>query len=91
MSTTTYIGTNVTCPACLEILSAARSVNSDSTPSPGNASVCAYCGTFLVFKEDLHLREMTVEEIGALPPAERILLRLGGLLSQLRRPAPTEH
>lgn len=48
-----YIGEHVHCPNCKETLDAA--MNTDATtgniPSDGDISVCAYCGSINVFKE----------------------------------------
>lgn len=50
------------CPSCGKLLDAATGVGNDSGPSPGDFSLCFYCGVFLRFNEDLSLHLMSFTE-----------------------------
>jgi hypothetical protein len=41
------------------------SEGADCVPAPGDYAVCWRCGHVMAFGEDLKLREMTAEELGA--------------------------
>lgn len=49
------------CRRCGKALDAA-SGSGDAVPTPGDVSVCMYCGTLAVFTDELRLRETTVDE-----------------------------
>jgi len=50
------------CPYCKHKLCAASSVGKVALPSPGDFSICRYCGSLLRFSEGLLLRGATVDE-----------------------------
>lgn len=51
------------CPYCGHELDAATAVTEEgAAPSPGDFSVCAYCGLVLVFRADLKVRWATAVE-----------------------------
>jgi hypothetical protein len=58
------------CPKCSARFDSAAPVNSSESAkvSPGDISLCIYCGIFLVFKPDLRVRLMTPDEMIALDP-----------------------
>lgn len=63
------------CPCCHRTLDGATKIHGENTaPAAGTLSVCFYCGSFLIFTEDLSMRLMTLEEVGALPDEVRNLL-----------------
>lgn len=63
------------CPACQSLLTGATNAKgNDTTPEPGDLSVCAYCMIALTFNTDLTLRLLRAEEIDALPPDARFTL-----------------
>jgi hypothetical protein len=70
--TQTWVDTKLeqssSCPWCGAKLDCATGFN--KRPSPGDLSVCIQCAQANVFKEDLTLRKMTVEEIASLSPQE---------------------
>lgn len=51
------------CPVCKYTLDAATDPKSNATPSPGDATVCINCASFLMFGDGMKLREMTLEEV----------------------------
>lgn len=52
------------CPQCKHVIDAHSDPSNDrNSPDAGDFSVCLYCGSYLVFKEDLKLRLATDEEI----------------------------
>lgn len=57
------------CPLCSAPLNAATSSGSlgdtevNAKPRPDDATVCVYCGGWLIFKDDMSLRPMTDEEL----------------------------
>jgi len=61
------------CPECGKPLNGASGIDTDNGPDPGDFSVCIYCGTILVFSEDIKLRHPTAEEMKDIAGDERIL------------------
>jgi hypothetical protein len=51
------------CSSCGTLNNAASAVGEDAGPSPGDATICMACGHIMVFREDLHLREPTIDEL----------------------------
>lgn len=51
---------------CGNPLNAAGSPTTDQGPSPGDYSVCIYCGYLRAFGDDLKLRELTAAELDEL-------------------------
>jgi hypothetical protein len=82
-TTDTRIGVSP-CPTCGKGLDAASSAKGH-TPRPGDASVCIYCSTALVFAEDLTLRAMTDDELEALPTEVRNQIQETGDLFRAAR------
>lgn len=52
-------------------MDAASGYKNGSRPTPGDLSVCAYCGEFLIFTEALTIRKMELGEELALPEENR--------------------
>lgn len=50
------------CPLCARELDAWTASDGGEGPSPGDASLCAYCHVLLVYNDDLTLRLPTREE-----------------------------
>jgi len=52
------------CPTCNKPLDASSQVGDDpsQSPCPGDYTVCLYCGSLLIFREDLHLEKPTKKE-----------------------------
>ena len=63
----TYTNASSRCPACQTKLTGATDMEGDDAPSPGDHSVCIYCGMLGVFNDDLTLRAMRTDEFEALP------------------------
>jgi hypothetical protein len=55
------------CPYCKYGLDAVTPIKDQGPPEEGDATICAKCGNWAVFKADHTLREMTEEDIAALP------------------------
>ena len=50
---------DVKCISCGKTLNAASAVDADGRPSPGDISVCVYCGKIMIYGKDMALRELT--------------------------------
>jgi hypothetical protein len=55
------------------LLDACSEAAGNSTPGPGDITLCIYCGHIMAFADDLTLRELTNEEIYEVAGDERIL------------------
>lgn len=62
------------CPTCGQQLDAATCLGEDAVPSPGDFTVCFYCGTPFRFGAKMYLQLMTLGELNELEPAKRSLL-----------------
>lgn len=51
------------CPYCEKLLDAAGALDKDTTPKPGDASICVYCAQMLIFNHKLVLRKPHADEI----------------------------
>lgn len=51
------------CPSCGTTVDASTSVAGDHAPSPGDVSICMYCGHLMAFADDLTLRPLTDKEM----------------------------
>ncbi len=52
------------CPTCFYVMDRATGAYEDDiAPSKGDVSICAKCGTLLIFDENLHLTEMSETDI----------------------------
>jgi hypothetical protein len=52
--------------SCGKMLDGCMAVEADGGPSPGDFTVCIYCGHIMAFADDLTLRELTGDEIHAI-------------------------
>lgn len=59
------------CPACKRELDGAFDWRGNSTPRPGDISVCCYCGHMCVFNHGLTLRSASAADFMALKPELR--------------------
>lgn len=85
MEINTHRVTKATCPieGCHRQLDAAS--GGPSAPAAGDATICAYCENWLIFTDDLQLREITEAEITELDQeAFQLLVRLSKVVSGLR-------
>ncbi len=65
-----------TCPTCNKTLDGSSSLgDSSDVPSPGDLSICKYCGELSVFKDDLSQRPITQEETNTLDPGQAAYIR----------------
>jgi len=62
------------CPVCKHCIDAATCVDGAAKPKAGDLTVCLYCRSFLAFKDDLRVREITPDEIAGLPDDIRLLM-----------------
>lgn len=62
----TTITENNECPGCGTKVNAATGTDGVSVPAEGDLSVCFKCGTLLVFKKDLSIRLLELEELVSL-------------------------
>ena len=72
MSESNYVGPNY-CTACGAECDGATCTDLKSAPSPGDVTVCAYCGHIMVFGDNLKLRDPTADECKEIAGDERIL------------------
>lgn len=61
------------CKACGKPNDSATSISADIKPTPGDVSICLYCGHVTVFDDDLTLREPTSKEMHEIA-ANKIML-----------------
>jgi hypothetical protein len=55
------------------MLDGCMAVEADGGPSPGDFTVCIYCGHIMAFADDLTLRELTGDEMHAIAGDPRII------------------
>ena len=63
------------CPHCGKVLDAASPADGAASPSPGDATLCIYCGEWCVFNDELKLEKPSDDayvEIGTNPECRRI-------------------
>lgn len=74
------------CPECGHKLDADTWIGDEEIkPKSGDVSVCAYCATFLVFRDDLSRRVMSWQEVADLDDETRnTLVRLHRAIEQRR-------
>ena len=83
MTTTTHVHAAAKCPTCSKTLSGSTSTN-PRPPAPGDITVCAYCGTVLVFA-DAGFDKLTAEARAQLPADTRAELEAAErIVAQLR-------
>jgi hypothetical protein len=66
------------CPGCGETLDGATGANTDSAPTPGALSMCAYCAAVTIFGDDLRLRPLKPAEVAKIesePETMALLMR----------------
>jgi hypothetical protein len=51
------------CPLCRKVLNACTNMTGDEGPVEGDATVCLYCSSVLLFGPNLKLRVATLEEL----------------------------
>lgn len=76
------------CPRCENILDAAASATGklDYTPKPMDLSICAYCGLFLQFSDDMALVELPQVVFESLPEdTQQELIRGKIIVSDIMR------
>lgn len=57
------------CPQCNKLLTASTAADgSDRLPEPGDFTMCVYCGTILIFDDELRQRLPTSDELDDLSP-----------------------
>jgi hypothetical protein len=78
----TYVGTNL-CLSCGVDVDAATDPFGENRPSPGDATVCLYCGHIMIFGEGLKLRNLNDAEHKEFAGDKRILMiqRARGMVS----------
>jgi len=62
------------CPSCDAPLDGATDAYGEETPSPGDISICLYCGHLMAFADDMTTRDLTDAEAHAVAGDKRILL-----------------
>lgn len=73
---TTYQFPGNFCPHCNMKLDAATNIESGRAPTPEDMTICIYCYSWLVFKDDMTLRPASQVDIDKLPEefVNRLLL-----------------
>ena len=71
------------CPNCMSRIDSATPAygNKAARPSPGDLSVCFYCGQPMMFKDDMRLRLLTEQEYLDLDMETREKLLFAGIAS----------
>lgn len=73
------------CPRCKKVLDATTEPGHGQSPSPGDFSICLYCGAPLRFTETLGLREVKVGELLQLSAEElEIIKRMQEVVAEVR-------
>ncbi len=75
------------CPACRRLNDQAEAADfSNAKPSPGDLSVCIYCGEFATYTEGLRLKLLTEDDFSRLPHANKLeLLHAKKFVFKIRR------
>lgn len=75
-----------TCPVCGTLLNAASFFTGESSPRPGDLSVCIECTAILVFQADLTVQGISEEELESLPPELHVeLIRMRQILKEFHQ------
>jgi hypothetical protein len=61
------------CVDCGKQLDGAAGVDTDDAPDPGDFTVCAYCGSIMVYNDGLTLRQPDAAEAREIASDKRIL------------------
>lgn len=63
------------CPVCAHPFDDATDAFGNARPKPGDLSLCIQCGSFLEFRFDLTVRELSLQAVSELPDSTRIQLQ----------------
>jgi hypothetical protein len=63
----------VQCVDCGKQLDGAAGIDTDAAPNPGDFTVCAYCGSIMVYNDELTLRQPNAAEVRKVAGDNRIL------------------
>ena len=81
--------TETECPVCERKLDGATAIDRDATPKPRDITVCAYCGSFLTYRDNMSLRLLTELEIYGLDAhAKAVMIELRKRLQKIRSNMP---
>jgi len=61
----------IQCPVCLKEFDCSTIFDHNVSPSPGDFSICIFCGSINVFGEGLRIFVATDEQIGKLDPQSK--------------------
>jgi hypothetical protein len=75
------------CPSCGKALDGCSQADGDSTPKPGDITICIYCGHIMAFADDLAFRELNDEEVHAIAGDPRIIRIQKAMKALQREPA----
>lgn len=59
-----------TCPHCHIEMTGAMNVSADDAPSPGDATICLYCGGWSIFDDELRMRLPSEQEFAEIKADE---------------------
>jgi hypothetical protein len=62
-----------TCPNCKEQLNSASSLETEEGPSPGDMTMCLYCGHLMIFAPDFSFRALTQDEMHEIAGDPRVI------------------
>lgn len=93
MSKTSYTCSDSRCPKCGERMNGATDPLGSAVPTPGDLSVCVYCGNVLVFNHDMTVRDATRYDVQKLTPelAWKLGLYVGAVNLKLKRQRDGRH
>jgi hypothetical protein len=76
------------CLNCNVVVDGARCVDGDGSPSPGDVTMCIYCGHVMAFSEGLGMRELTDAEMQEIAGDPRLVAvgKAVGLLKRRTKP-----
>lgn len=61
------------CTSCERELDGVTGVGCDTAPEPGDFTVCIRCGHIMAFGDDLHLRDLTDDEMMMVAGDDRVI------------------
>jgi hypothetical protein len=72
------------CPHCKQKLDGAFNVGDNATPSPGNVSLCAVCGNWMIFDRDLKLVKPSPGMLAAIKRDRRCQITYHAIMRVIR-------
>lgn len=90
---TVYTTADTRCPECKAELTGASDPDGDAVPTPDDISICAYCGTVVVFNHDMTVRRAERADVETLSPrvAFQLAQYVAAVHARLRKERNDKH